>query len=310
MNNKINNCVVIYNPVSTGFKNKNLDIISKVLKESGLNPKVIRSEYEGHIPKLVKIFDDDNTLVLTMGGDGTVSEAYSGFMETTQKGVYAHVPTGTTNDMAKNYDVDSSKVETITRDILNGEIVSLDTFMVNDKAAAYSAVFGHLAYVPYITSPFMKKHFGHAGYVLSGMKDLVKKPPVYDVSYQADNNEGRCCCMLGAVSNSKGFAGINLYKDARLDDGKIELLLLKNLTAKTIFDLFKDYLKDDINLSKYQDNVVFERAKKISITFNDDFPSYPVDIDGENSGILPEHKDRNITFEVGKPVTVLKKRRN
>lgn len=308
MNSKISKCAIIYNPVSTGFKKSNLDIINRVLLDSGIKTKIIQSSYEGHLPELVKDYDDEHTLVLTVGGDGTVSEAYQAFEAIEQKGVYAHIPTGTTNDMAKNYDVQSKKVEEITKGIINGEIVNLDTFSVNGKTAAYTAVFGHLAYVPYITSPFMKKYFGHAGYVLSAAKDLVKKPPVYDVSYQADGKEGRCQCMLGAVSNSKGFAGIDLYKDAKLNDGLIELLLLKNLTAKTIFELFNDYVRNGINLAKYEDNVVFEQAEKISITFNDRLPKYPVDVDGENSHISPSHNKRTLTFKVESPIRVLKKK--
>lgn len=308
MKENIKKSVIIYNPVSTGFKEKDLNLIARTLKENNIEPELVKSMYQGHLIKLVKEADAKNTLILTLGGDGTVGEAYQAISKIKQKGIYAHVPTGTTNDMAKNYNVTAKSVSKITEDIINGEVSFLDSYSVNGKIAAYTSVFGYLAHVPYVTNPNLKKYLGHAGYVLSAAKDIIKKPISYDISYQTEKESGRCNCMLGAVSNSKGFAGINLYKDAKLDDGKIELLLLKDLDAKTILSIVRDYLKNDIDLKRYQEHVIFKQAKNITLTFNDRFLTYPIDIDGENSEVLPTYQDRDITFKVEKPIKVMRKK--
>ena len=305
---ELKNCIMIYNPVSTGFNLKSISNIAKVIKEYNLTPYALASTYSGNLIELVKQVDDEKNIILTIGGDGTVSEAYKALADGNQKGVYAHIPTGTTNDMAKNYDVISKTPETITEDILNGEITTLDTFKVNDQIAAYTAVQGYLAHVPFITPHNLKKSLGYASYVISAGKDLLKKPIKYDISYNIDNEYGRDNFILTSVSNSKGFAGVNLFNEAKLDDGKIEILMIKEATPKIILKVFNDFIHNKIDLNKYSEYILYKQAKEIELKFNDIFPNYAIDIDGEDSKIKPTENNDTIKFSVGEKIKVLKRK--
>lgn len=307
---ELKKCVIIYNPVSTGFKEESLNKIAKTAKEHGLNPSFAKSMYQGNVIDLVKENDRKDTLIITLGGDGTVKEAYTGLSQVKQKGIYAHVPTGTTNDMAKNYDVKEIEPNKIVNDILNGEIAMFDTYSINGQTAAYTSVFGHLAHVPFVTDPKLKKRFGYAGYVICAGKEIIKKPVKYDISYETPIIHGRDEFILGAVSNTKGFAGINLYEDAKLDDGKIELLLLKNINAKMIAAIVNDFFHNRINLKNYKEYLVLTQANEIKLTFNDTFPKYPVDVDGENSNITPNYIDSDLIFKVEKPIRIMKRKKD
>lgn len=304
----IKKCTIIYNPVSTGFKENSVNLIAKTAKKQNIKPCFMKSMYEGHVKELIKQADDKNNLIITLGGDGTVSEAYQALNEINQKGLYSHVPTGTTNDMAKNYNVTSKNVSKVVNDILNGEIRYLDSYSVNGKIAAYTSVFGHLAHVPYVTDPKLKKNLGHAGYVITALKDLVKKPVKYNIDYETDTKKGNCDCIIGAITNSKGFAGVDLFPNALLDDGKLELLLIKEINAKMIIQLFGEYLKNSVDLSKYSDVMLTSSSSKIKIKFNEVYPKYPVDVDGENSYILPNYVDDTLEFEPAKKIRVLLKK--
>lgn len=303
--NDLKKCIIIYNPVSTGFKESSVGQIAKTVKSYGIEPYFMKSMYEGHVKDLVKTYDDNNNIIITLGGDGTVSESYQALNEINQKGIYSHVPTGTTNDMAKNFNVNEKNVSKIIENVLNGEIKYLDSYSVNDKIAAYTSVFGHLAHIPYVTNPKLKKNFGHAGYVITALKDLVKKPVIYNIDYETNNMSGNCDCIIGAVTNSKGFAGVELFKNVALDDGKLELLIIKNINAKTICKLFKEYLKNDVDLNKHNDCMIVDSSSEIKIKFNDVYPKYPIDIDGENSLILPNYVDSELTFKPAKKIRVL-----
>lgn len=298
-------CTIIYNPVSTGFKENSVNLIAKTVKENDIEPCFMKSMYEGHVKELIKEADDKNSLIITLGGDGTVSEAYQALNEIKQKGIYSHVPTGTTNDMAKNYNVTSKDVSRAVNDILNGEIKYLDSYSVNGKIAAYTSVFGHLAHVPYITNPKLKKNLGHAGYVITALKDLIKKPVKYNIDYETDTKKGNCNCIIGAITNSKGFAGVDLFPDALLDDGKLELLLINDINANMIAKLFGEYLRNTVDLSKHTTCMLTDSSSKIKIKFNDIYPKYPVDIDGENSHVLPNYVDDTLEFEPAKKIRVL-----
>ena len=303
---QFDSCVIIYNPVSTSFNENDLDKIALVLKSNGITPIFEESKYKGNVIDLVKKADQENTLTLTLGGDATVKEAYTGLNMIDQKGIYAHVPTGTANDMAKNFDVKSNDPKDIVTDILNGEVTELDTYSINGHIAAYTSVFGYLSHIPFITSPWLKKNFGYYGYVIRAASEVVKRPRKYDISYETDQLSGRDEFILGAISNTKGFAGINLYNNAQLNDRKVEMLLLKMPSIKTIFEITKDFFKNKIDLSKYEKYVLLTKSSQIKLTFNDKFPNYPVDVDGENSLITPNYADNDLIFKVEKPVKVMK----
>ena len=299
---------ILYNPVSTGFSIKKLDKIYNTVKNYGIKADAMASYEKGDITKLVQELDDENTLIITLGGDGTVSEAYKGLNKITQKGLYAHVPTGTANDMKKNLDVRYKDADKITNDILNGEVTLMDSFKVNDEIACYTSVFGYLAHVPYVTPSVLKQIFKKFGYVLYAGKYIIKKPIKYNISYETDNIKGNTDCILGAVSNSKGFAGIDIYKDAILNDGKLELLLIKEPTPSLIAKVVGDYLRNDVDLNKYKDYLIMDKSSNIKLTFNDVYPEFAFDNDGEESDIKPNSNNKDVTFSIAKPIKVLKRK--
>ena len=54
----IKKCEIIYNPVSTGFKENDINLIAKTMKENNIIPNFKKSMYEGHLIELVKESDD------------------------------------------------------------------------------------------------------------------------------------------------------------------------------------------------------------------------------------------------------------
>lgn len=305
---KFKDAVIIYNPASSGFNGDKLKEITDKLHEYGIKPYISNSRYQGHMIDLVKKADEHNRIIITLGGDGTVGEAYTALNSIDQKGVYAHIPTGTTNDMAKNFDITSKKTKDIMEEILNGEIKMFDTYSINGKISAYTSVFGYLAHVPFITPSSHKRNLGYGAYVLAAGKDLMKKPIPYNISYETDNIKGTDNFILGAVSNSKGFAGVDLFSDAKLDDGKIELLLIKDLSPKLIASLVIPFFTNNIDLSKYKDHILVDKSSEIKLTFNENFLKYPVDVDGEDSKIRPNYQDKDLIFKIEKPVRVMKRK--
>lgn len=304
----IKSCSIIYNPISTGFKKDNLYKIEKVLKRNDIDVNILQSQEKNHVIELVKNANEYSDLILTLGGDGTVSEAYDAFNQINQKAYYAHIPTGTTNDMAKNYDIRFKDADLITKDILDGDIVEMDSIKMNNEIVAYTSVFGYLAHVPYITSRTIKKILGQGGYVLSAFPYIIKSPIQYNITIETDNIKGNYNCMLGSISNSKGFAGKNLFPDANLSDGKLELLLVTKSDKKLIASLAKDYLKDNIDLTKYKDYIITDSSNKIKLTFNDKYPKYPFDNDGEKSKQIISKENNTIFYEPGKKIKVLKRK--
>lgn len=264
--------------------------------------------YEGHLIELVKESDDNDTLVITLGGDGTVGEAYKAYNKIDQKGLYAHVPTGTTNDMAKNFDVRYKDADKIVKDILNGDVELFDSYKMNDEIVSYTSVFGYLAQVPYVTNKNMKKHLGHAGYVLSAFPYIIKRPEHYLIEYETDNIIGQANCILGAITNSKGFGGIDLYKNVSLNDEKLELLLVKNANPKLIASLVSDYISNTIDLNKYKDYLIMDSSSNIRLTFKETYPKFAFDNDGEKSNEIITYGNDTVIYKPAKKIKILKRK--
>lgn len=302
MGDNMKKCSLIYNPIATGFDHKRLDIICQLITDKGYNLELLESHHAGHVIELVQKANDSD-LTISMGGDGTVRDAIMGYQNIEQHSLYSHIPTGTTNDIASNLRLLKKDPIESTKLILEGSEHKFDIVSVNEEAFAYVSCFGYLAKVPYETSLKLKRIFGKSGYVIRAFThDLLHKPINYKISYTIDGKKQTTECLFGAISNSKGFGGINIYPRAEIDDGLFEVLFLNELNLKGLGSLIIDYFKGNIDLDKYSNILTHVVTDNIKIEFEDQIPTYPIDNDGdcanfkldENSNVLNYHYDGKV----------------
>lgn len=276
-------CSLIYNPISTSFNRDNLNFICDLIEKKGYDLKLLESQYSGHVTELVR-YANDGDLTLSMGGDGTVRDAIMGYHNIEQHSLYSHIPTGTTNDLAVNFRLLRKDPIKSTKLILDGDEHNFDVVSVNNEAFAYVSCFGYCTKVPYETSLKLKRIFGKGGYIVRAFThDLLRKPINYKLTYTIDGKAKTTNCLLGAISNSKGFGGINIYPKAEIDDGVFEVLFLNELNFKGLFSLMVDYFKGNVDISKYSNIVTHVVTDNIKIEFDDKIPDYPIDNDGDRA---------------------------
>lgn len=296
-------CSVIYNPISSGFNNEILNKVSNLVYDNGYDLTLLESKKAGHVVDLVRKAND-GYLTITMGGDGTVGEALKGYKEIEQKSYYSHISTGTTNDVVANFGLLKKDPVKSAELILNGTPHEMDAISVNNESFAYVSCFGFLTNVPYDTKLSLKKRFGKFGYVIRAFShDLFKKRPNYKIRYTIDGVKTDTSCILGAVSNSQAFGGVNVYKDAKIDDGLFEVLFVKDINLKVMLSLIKDYFgKNSIDLSQYSNFLTSVKTDNVEIEFLEQIPVHPIDNDGdrcelgldENNRCLDYHYDGKI----------------
>ena len=209
--------------------------------------------------------------------------------------------------MAKNFDVRYKDADKIVKDILNGDVELFDSYKMNDEIVSYTSVFGYLAQVPYVTNKNMKKRLGHAGYVLSACPYIIKSPEHYLIEYETDNIIGQANCILGAITNSKGFGGIDLYKNVSLNDEKLELLIVRNANTKLIASLVSDYISNTIDLNKYKDYLIMDSSSNIRLTFKETYPKFAFDNDGEKSNEIITYGNDTVISKPAKNKDIKKK---
>ncbi len=268
-------CVVVINPNSGKGLNKKLGRqIEKVLEENGYESSIYLTEYAGHAEEIAEHIETD--LLLSVGGDGTFYEVMNGNFRRSKKLLLSHIPVGTTNDIGHMYGLDGDIIKNI-KSILNGVIRDVDICEINGRCFVYVASFGKFMEIPYETPQKLKKRVGHLAYLLNGAKQLFKRIPKYDVTYEIDGvkHQGKYTFII--ISNANRIAGINnFYRDMKLDDKKFEVMFCSISNLARLAQAFYVLKTSDIS---YVNGVECYKTNNIKITFNNGIK--PWCLDGE-----------------------------
>ena len=275
-------CVVIYNPKSGHRKMslKKIERIKSILLDYEYESDFIFTEYAGHATEIVEGLDSVD-LVISIGGDGTFNEAVRGNINRKKQLLHAHLPMGTTNDVATMFGYGDNIFHNLEL-ALTGVAKKIDICSVNDVPFTYSACIGKYTDVPYMTPRELKKRMGYLAYLIQIIKRLrIKKVPVYDVDFSCDGKKYSGKYTFIIVSSADRIAGINhIYKDIKLDDDQFEILFC---TLKRKIDIVRSVsylIKGDI---AHAPGFEFYRASNFKIDFhNTDHMNWCIDGDKLN----------------------------
>lgn len=220
--------LLVVNPQSgrTQIKSKLLEV-SDILIQANYQLELYITQSELDAKRIVEERGQDQDIIVCSGGDGTLNEVVNGVMSLEKKPLIGYLPAGSTNDFAASQGIPSEPVQA-ARVIARGESSAIDVGCFNDRYFTYVAAFGLLTEVPYVTPRETKAVLGYQAYLLEGVKRLGKlekhhlRMMVDNVSYEGD-------ILIGMVSNASRIAGIKGLngRNARLDDGKFEVLLIE-----------------------------------------------------------------------------------
>ena len=274
-------CVVLCNNHS-GKKNKNnyIEEFKAILKENDYETEVIESKYKAHIVDIVRDLNDDIDLVISVGGDGTFNEAMRGNFQRKKRLVLAHIPMGTTNDVGKMLGYVKDPIKNLKL-LMDGVVKNIDVCTINDVPFIYVAGFGKFMNIPYETKRKTKKKFGYLAYVFNGVKNFFRFTKMHDITYKIDNETYSGLYSFLAVTNATRIAGVKLFDNIKLDDGKFEMLFFNIKKRKDIIKSLIRLRKTDIT---HVPGFYFHTSNNLKITINDE-KDLPWCLDGEKYDI-------------------------
>lgn len=167
-------------------------------------------------------------LIFVWGGDGMVQrcvDAVAGSGSDATAVALAILPAGTANLLATNLGIPDA-VGAAVRVGLHGERRHFDTGTVNGEHFAVMAGTGFDALMISDASRRMKRRLGRLAYVYTGTKHLTARGMKAQVEVDGRRHyDGALSCVL--VGNvGKLFGGIEVFSDARPDDGVVEVGLV------------------------------------------------------------------------------------
>lgn len=207
-------------------KGKNLDgglpELRKALAERGVHdPRWHEVEKSREAPEEVKrALKDGAELIFAWGGDGMVQRCVDALAKS--KTSLAIVPAGTANLLAKNLGIPHHIAGAV--DVgLSGEHRKFDVGHMNGERWAVMAGVGFDANVIRAADKHMKHVLGRMAYVWAAAKNLRMDP--FEARVDVDGKrfyKGPATLILfGNVG--RAFAGLELFEDARPDDGLLEV---------------------------------------------------------------------------------------
>ena len=214
--------------------------------------------------------------VIAAGGDGTINEVVNGIAESDLE--LGLLPMGTMNVFATELSIPGNDFQKAWEIILAGNIVETDLSKANDRYFVQMAGVGFDAQVVQETPSEFKNALGPLSYLIVGAQIAGRKPPKLVVQADARTEEG----SFVLVGNGRYYGGpFILFKDAKVDDGLLDVLIFKNLGF--------------LDIARYLNGIVFGshhtlpdvecfQTHSLRVT---SLESVPVEVDGEVIGNLP-----------------------
>lgn len=280
--------LLVYNPRSgKGLIKYNLYDIINLFTANGYQVTAYPTQkpLDGHrvISETAMKYD----IVTVSGGDGTLSEAVHALMELPEKIPLGYIPSGSTNDFASSMHISKNMLEA-AQGIINGVYFEYDVGKFNNLYFVYIAAFGMFTDVSYETSQDAKKLFGHAAYVVEGLRRLPSYKGI-DMIIEHDGITERGSFILGIVSNSKSIGGMRFLVDENVyfDDGLFEVSLVRTPASPiALQQAINDALTNKLSPKNY---LTFKTAQ---VTFRTEEP-LPWTVDGEAGGSFTTTKITN-----------------
>lgn len=219
--------------------------------------------------------------VVAAGGDGTINEVVNGMVGSDL--TLGLLPLGTMNVFATELGLPSNDLRKCWRIIEGGQTRLVDLPLANEQYFVQLAGIGLDAQVVQETTWDYKKNLGPLSYLISAAQIAMRKPPKLVVNSGGETREGSFV-LLG---NGRFYGGpFTIFKDAKIDDGKLDVLIFHNLGY---LDIVR-YLQGVIfgTHTNFAD-VEYFQTEQVTVTSEEEVP---VEVDGEVMGNVP------VTFRI------------
>ena len=260
--------LIIANPKSGKAKVKSLLLnIVQIFSDQGYLVTVYPTKARGDATVFAsQIKENEYDRIVVCGGDGTLNEVISGFMQSKLKCTIGYIPLGTLNEWSSSLNISRDPL-TAAKNILTGEYAQLDIGQFNDKFFTYTASFGAFTKASYATPQKIKNVLGQSAYFLSGITCLADIKTIH-LKFKYDDKEIEGDYLFGAISNSMSVGGVVKFKEnlVKLNDGLFEVVLIKKPNSMAQFtSIVNGILQKNLN----HDGIEFFHTKEITVIGGD-----------------------------------------
>ncbi len=279
---------VIYNPTSgKELVKKNLADILSVVEECGYETSAFATTPEENSAKneARRVAELGFDLIVAAGGDGTINEVVNGIAPLEKRPTMAIIPAGTTNDYARALKIPRDNILKAAEVIKKNQTVKMDIGKAQDSYFINIAAGGHLTELTYEVPSELKSIFGYLAYLAKGAEMLPRVKPIkMRMEYDEGVYEGNASMFfLGLTNSVGGFEQI--APDAKLDDGKFSLIIVKTANVFEILHLAALMLNGGKHI---EDNrLIYTKTSHLHAETLEPNSRMMINLDGEYGGDAP-----------------------
>lgn len=273
--------ILVYNPVSGDafFKYQLDDIIEKFLyHHCVIIPFRTSKDNLVMLASLVGSIAADGVVVA--GGDGTVSQVINILLQQNIDLPVGIIPRGTSNDFASHTGL-GEDLDSYIAAIAQGAVMPVDVGKINGQYFLNVASAGLLTSVAHSVDSALKNILGKIAYYLKGLGELPHFRSL-KMTIRADGRVIEEELFLFMILNSGTVGSIANLIPARIDDGKLDLLIVKQCGIPELMTLLISLLTSK-NPAQHR-SVIYLQARHIAIDCSETVES---DVDGELGPNLP-----------------------
>jgi len=225
--------------------------------------------------------------IIACGGDGTVSEVANGILSSGKDVELGILPSGTGGDFRRTLEIPSQS-RAAARVLSTGRTVKIDvgrvSFIDNNGNEAMRYFLG-VASCGMSTKVIERVKGEKVSFASSLLQTAMRTTPIR-LAVQLDDSHERHLVVLNlCVANARYFgAGMKIAPDAKLTDGKFDVVGVGDLSALKIFTSApRVYMGSHLSMPE----VSHAHARKVTIRPADRGSEVALEIDGELPGKLP-----------------------
>ena len=273
--------IIAYNPVSgRGRASQLATAIASCFVRHPNDVELVPTKQEDPKEWLIPKLKTKPDAVVVVGGDGTLRQVASVLVGTNIP-IY-HAASGTENLFAKSMNM-SSEPEEIALAIELGMTQSIDTATANKQFMLLMGSVGFDADIIARLAASRGSSITHMSYLVPTIKSLLSfHPPTISIEVDGeklvDHIQG-----WAIVANSRAYArGLNPAKDARIDDGELDILFLPVRSRLQLLHWVRLLPK---GTHVHHPNAIYMRGKEVTVQTTS---QVHWQIDGDAAGLFSE----------------------
>ena len=219
--------ILVVNPIS-GDVDKTEILVKTLAFAEEFNVEIISYETSGNedekaIKNLYNLHKPERILIA--GGDGTIKIVGEALEK--QDVIFGIIPAGSANGLSVDLNLPTTIEENLSIAFTN-DFIEMDMISINGKKSIHLSDLG-------LNAQLVKNYEngstrGKLGYALQIITTLTELEEPFSAKIEANGTILECEARMIVIANSQKYGtGVTINPDGKMNDGKFELVILKNL---------------------------------------------------------------------------------